>query len=589
VGLDLSVEPIRGWAETTTPTQLGFNKRNENMNNFIFRIFLIISVIISITSCAVTKDSIKNWVVAEVNEEPITIEYLQESFEGSHQGHSSLLAGEKEVGKFLNKVIEKKLLIEEARKINFVEDPDVRDYVEKYRLNLAKSELYKNKIEDKSKPSKKEILAAYDKLGQRFKVNYILTYTKEEAEKALERIKGGEEFGLVASQVSKSPSAKRGGDLGFVVWGQLPQALEEKIFLMKIGEVSNVFETEDGYHILNLVSVEPNEKQEFKKEKERIAAILSMRKRKSIEDKFYSFLRKRWNYKVFDEFLNEDNFLKGPYEEKNDEDKVVLAKVENDEIILSKFRSEINLSSLSDLPKTWALKEVRRLLDEEINNILLGKEAYRLGFQKKESVIRKVDSFEEKVIFNKILKDVVLKDIAVTDEEALKYYNEHPEEFIDPEKVYLSFIKVASEDEAKSLKERILKGENFAKLAKDNSLDKSTASLGGDFGWILKGSINPEIEKNIFGLSHGEIGIVKIEKDFYVIKVGKREPESRLSFSESKEKAKGKIFEDKKKQQIEKWVSRLKADPETSIKIYDDTLKKAIKVLEKDVEVKAKG
>ena len=82
-----------------------------------------------------------------------------------------------------------------------------------------------------------------------------VTRTKSEAEeevsKILEEVNADpDNFGELAKQYSDGPSGPDGGDLGFFGRGQMTQVFEEAAFGMEKGEVSDVVETEFGYHII---------------------------------------------------------------------------------------------------------------------------------------------------------------------------------------------------------------------------------------------------------------------------------------------------------------------------------------------------
>jgi peptidyl-prolyl cis-trans isomerase D len=71
------------------------------------------------------------------------------------------------------------------------------------------------------------------------------------AEAILARIRGGEDFAAVARETSQDESSgPRGGDLGFVRRGQRPDAFEDALFALQDGQVSDVVETTQGFHIL---------------------------------------------------------------------------------------------------------------------------------------------------------------------------------------------------------------------------------------------------------------------------------------------------------------------------------------------------
>ncbi|MCX5783404.1 MAG: peptidylprolyl isomerase [Elusimicrobia bacterium] len=67
------------------------------------------------------------------------------------------------------------------------------------------------------------------------------------------RIDGGEDFSEIAKKESEDvESASRGGDLGPIIKGDLPPALENRAFSMKLREVSEPIETIFGWHIIRV-------------------------------------------------------------------------------------------------------------------------------------------------------------------------------------------------------------------------------------------------------------------------------------------------------------------------------------------------
>ncbi|MBD3376584.1 SH3 domain-containing protein [candidate division KSB1 bacterium] len=78
---------------------------------------------------------------------------------------------------------------------------------------------------------------------------HILTETREQAEKALSRIKAGEDFGEVAREISILPNAERGGDLGYFSKGDFAPKVENSITSLEVGEVSDIIQTDFGFNI----------------------------------------------------------------------------------------------------------------------------------------------------------------------------------------------------------------------------------------------------------------------------------------------------------------------------------------------------
>lgn len=69
------------------------------------------------------------------------------------------------------------------------------------------------------------------------------------------RLDNGEDFSEMARQFSEDPSAKEGGDLGFIGKGTLSELkFEEAAFSLSVGQISNVFESRLGFHIVQVVA-----------------------------------------------------------------------------------------------------------------------------------------------------------------------------------------------------------------------------------------------------------------------------------------------------------------------------------------------
>lgn len=80
------------------------------------------------------------------------------------------------------------------------------------------------------------------------------TRSQSDAKKEIAELKtqldGGAPFDDLAANHSDCPSGQKGGDLGAFGRGQMVGAFEDTAFGMEIGQVSDVVETDFGYHII---------------------------------------------------------------------------------------------------------------------------------------------------------------------------------------------------------------------------------------------------------------------------------------------------------------------------------------------------
>jgi len=88
-----------------------------------------------------------------------------------------------------------------------------------------------------------------------------------------------------------------------------------------------------------------------------------------------------------------------------------------------------------------------------------------------------------------------------------------------PVKIKCSHILVEKQSESLVISERLKKGEKFAKLARELSIDSGSAKKDGNLGYFTKGMMVKQFEEIAFKLQIGEISEpVKTEFGYHIIK-----------------------------------------------------------------------
>jgi len=96
--------------------------------------------------------------------------------------------------------------------------------------------------------------------------------------KAREKALAGGDFAELAKEMSDCPSSERGGDLGFFAYPQMVQPFSEAAFSMQPGGISEVVETEFGYHVIKVEERNASEDMELADISERVRSIVTERK-----------------------------------------------------------------------------------------------------------------------------------------------------------------------------------------------------------------------------------------------------------------------------------------------------------------------
>jgi parvulin-like peptidyl-prolyl isomerase len=190
--------------------------------------------------------------------------------------------------------------------------------------------------------------------------------------------------------------------------------------------------------------------------------------------------------------------------------------------------------------------------------------------QKKQTAERRdwLQGLKEELLINKLIRQEVEANIVVAEEEAYAYYQAHPEEFQQPERVRVRQIVVETEWEAEDIRKEIIRGGDFAKLAEAKSLSPDGAK-GGDLGYFGRGQMPAEFDEVAFSLKKGEISrVFKSSYGYHIFKLTDKKKASTLSFAEAKEKIIQKLKSQKRDAALDAWLGSLKKRAHIQINPY---------------------
>ncbi len=199
--------------------------------------------------------------------------------------------------------------IENAKKY-FDSEEKFNEFLKEQNMDLeyfkqsTKKELTINKLVDKLTEKvtvpDEEVKIYYDTHQNEFisvKASHILLDSKEEAEKMLQRVKAGENFAELAKANSKDPSAKENsGNLDYFRHGDMVEPFENAAFALKPGEISDIVQTDFGFHI---IKVEDRKLDKFEDVKEQLKGSMLSDKKNSEYEKLLEEMRKNEKIEKF--------------------------------------------------------------------------------------------------------------------------------------------------------------------------------------------------------------------------------------------------------------------------------------------------
>jgi parvulin-like peptidyl-prolyl isomerase len=174
----------------------------------------------------------------------------------------------------------------------------------------------------------------------------------------------------------------------------------------------------------------------------------------------------------------------------------------------------------------------------------------------------------EKIIVSAMRSKNVKKMTTISPTKVMEYYKEHKAEFTSKEQVKVRLIMIpthaaeGNQAAQKAIAEEILgklaDGAPFDRMAQMYSEDASRDN-GGDWGWIERKTLAPELEKVAFNLPPGRVShVIELGTNFYILKVEEKKGGDAPSFAKLRPEIEKKLIQEEELRQQELWLAGLR-------------------------------
>jgi len=182
-------------------------------------------------------------------------------------------------------------------------------------------------------------------------------------------------------------------------------------------------------------------------------------------------------------------------------------------------------------------------------------------------------NLERQMIVSRVQQNEVMSKIAVNDEEARIYYDAHKSEFTSPRTITLreilvnvpgdgKTVNVGLDEQAKSkiegIRQRALNGDSYEKLAADLS-DAASRTNAGLIGPLSISDLSPDMQKLIEPMKPGDITQpLRSARGYQIFKLESATAPETKSFEEAREDISNRVFTDKRRDEFEKYLTKLR-------------------------------
>ncbi|MEM9670293.1 MAG: peptidylprolyl isomerase [Pseudomonadota bacterium] len=180
----------------------------------------------------------------------------------------------------LDQLVEQRLLAQEALRRGLHEDPNAQHRLiaarERILTNLLMESLVAENVTEEAIRAMYAEQVQYQQLDDQVRISLMTLESLENAQQVLTEYEAGTEFSTLAVQYSTDTSSRLdGGDLGFVRPADQPEPLASTIANTPTGDISEIFETDDGWQILKVEDRRQSPPQTLEDMRPKIVAFLN--------------------------------------------------------------------------------------------------------------------------------------------------------------------------------------------------------------------------------------------------------------------------------------------------------------------------
>ena len=506
--------------------------------------------------------------IAEVNGEPITVQAFTNVITSFHGRQTSAKeAARIEYGQVLERLVNVKLVSQEAEKIGLDELPEVTDQVKAFAAATRRQLLIQNHMrKTEVRPREEDTERIYRESVREYRIRSVLFARQEDARKMEEEIRGGKGFEEVAerlidegiAQGTREPDSVRLGA------GKLQPQVAKVVAETAVGSVSPLIRVKDGFVILKVEEVryadDPAERDKAEK------AATSLARNKAL-DEYKSGLVKKYAKRDEKRIAATDFDAKKPGIANLLKDKRAVVRIQGESAVTvadwtqamqAKFYHGI---TLGDQARKVNKKKVE-VLDELVMKRVLDREAAAQGIEQTDEFKSMIGEFRDSLVFGMFLEKVVTPDIKVSPEEIDEYYRRHSAEYRYPEMMRIDGIAFGQLRDAEDALGKVQKGSDI-KWVRENAEGQVPAGAPGRLEFrgdlVTTGSLPEDVQKTVTGAKPGDFRIHAGPEGYvYVLQIREVIPSEVRPLAEVRESIASTLYNEKFDRAVQEWFDKLR-------------------------------
>ncbi len=505
-------------------------------------------------------------VLATVNDEPITWFELSRTIVASHeQGHGKSKAGRIDFTNALQRMINTRLIVLEARNIGLHQTPILTESLETYKRQLQREMVLEQYVIN-IRPDPGEVKRIYESLVREWKIKSLHLKKEADARKIDAQLKAGKDFEAIVQKAGQWRGVQSDTEGVYMKNDRLKLPVAQMIAKMQVGDVSPVLSLgNDGYIVFKLEGIRIPPAEDPRAHKTAVVQALNAERVKAAR-KYYEQLKQ--------DYVKIDQALFDGLDYETDEQ--AMSKMLTDQRVVAQIRNEKPIT-VADFSKALKAKffhgvklaaESKRLnskkdqvFEDLLQKRLLLMEAGKKKIDLSEAFKSRVKEYENSVIFEAFLKKVLMPEIK-PDQNALEaYYKAHIDAYTTPQMLSIKDLVFARRDDAVDALQKLRKGTDFAWLS-SNAQGQVAPDTQGLINFearpLTLGSLPADIRKAVSGAGAGDSRLYTSPAGhYYLLYIQQVIAPVERPFNAVRGQIAKQVFNLKVKEGIDRWAGQL--------------------------------
>jgi parvulin-like peptidyl-prolyl isomerase len=520
--------------------------------------------------------------VASVNGEPVTLEDLRRQIESLHAEVSEIgeMVERPDPSALLERIIDVRLIVQEARIIGLDELPEVTTELRQGRMAILKRMLIDECVKEITEGDPAVTDGLYRDSVREVKIESALFRTEEDATAFGTAVEAGRDFQALAKEMIEQNSATAIAAARYVKAKELFPEVSTVLLDLEVDSISPPIKLPQGFTVVRLIEIRYPDDPEARE----LAEQQALRVRQEAALAAYTD-EMRTSYAKIDreivDSLDFDSEVEGLERMRND-NRIVAEIMGAEPVTVAELTERVEKKFYHGvkgaIERNRVNSEVYGILDRVILERAALLEAERLGLESTESYRSSRKRLEDRVLFSKFMAKVVNPEIKLEEDELKTYHAEHAGDYTSLETIRLESLAFHARDDAEAALAKLRQGADpkWMRANADGQVDSETDVNALEFNGRERAVVSlPEGVRNVVeGASAGDVRFYADPGGaFYVLLVGEFTPPKPLEYSEVREQIAKILFEVKRQEVIENWLQQLKEASEIEIFVDDEELR----------------